>query len=113
MPQGIMRAGSPRAMSAALLAGLLSLPLPTEARQQDTGRASTLTQQSIIRDKDGFRVGRMDRKPDGDIILRDKNGFRTGRIDPPRVARACESLSSVLLLDPIHGGGHAEHAHEA
>src|SRR4051812_12841346 len=27
--------------------------------------------------------------------------------------RACESLSSVLLLDPIHGGGHAEHAHEA
>src|SRR3954462_5182456 len=30
-----------------------------------------------------------------------------------RAARACESLSSVLLLDPIHGGGHAEHAHEA
>src|SRR3954449_12650945 len=27
--------------------------------------------------------------------------------------RACESLSSVRLLDPIHGGGHAEHAHEA
>src|SRR3954447_19900304 len=31
----------------------------------------------------------------------------------PGSARACESLSSVLLLDPIHGGGHAEHAHEA
>jgi hypothetical protein len=30
------------------------------------------------------RAGRMDRKPDGDIILHDKNGFRTGRIDPPR-----------------------------
>src|SRR4051794_20119410 len=26
--------------------------------------------------------------------------------------RACESLSSVWLLDPVHGGGHAEHAHE-
>src|SRR3982751_6789936 len=39
---------------------------------------------------------------------------RWGR--PPRLcrgSRACESLSSVLLLDPVHGGGHAEHAHEA
>src|SRR3954454_21719898 len=81
MPQGIMRAGSPRAMAIALLAGLLSLPPSAEARQQDAERTSTLTQQSIIRDKDGFRVGRMDRKPDGDIILRDKNGFRTGRLD--------------------------------
>jgi hypothetical protein len=81
MPQGIVRAGFPRAMGAALLAGLLSLPFSAEARDPDAGRASTLTQQSIIRDKDGFRVGRMDRKPDGDIILRDKNGFRTGRLD--------------------------------
>src|ERR1051325_2210690 len=29
------------------------------------------------------------------------------------MARACESLSSGRLLDPVHGGGHAEHAHEA
>src|ERR671916_2795629 len=27
-------------------------------------------------------------------------------------ARACQLLSSVRLLDPVHGGGHAEHAHE-
>jgi len=56
-------------MGAALLAGLLSLPLPVEARDPDAGRASSLTQQSTIRDKDRFRVGRMDRKPDGNIIL--------------------------------------------
>jgi hypothetical protein len=68
-------------MAIALLAGLLSLPLSAEARDPDAGRASSLTQQSIIRDKDGFRVGRMDRKPDGDIILRDKNGFRARRLD--------------------------------
>jgi hypothetical protein len=43
-----------------------------------------LPQQSIIRDRSSGRIGRIDRKPDGDIILRDKNGFRTGRIDPPR-----------------------------
>src|SRR3954452_8351733 len=81
MPQGIVRAGFPRAIGAALLAGLLSLPLPAEARDPAAGRVSTLTQQSIIRDKDGFRAGRMDRKPDGDVILRDKNGFRSGRLD--------------------------------
>ncbi len=81
MPQGIVRAGYPRAMGAALLAGLLSLPLPAGARDPDAGRTSSFTQQSTIRDKDGVRAGRMDRKPDGDIILRDKNGFRTGRLD--------------------------------
>src|SRR3954470_23041297 len=27
-------------------------------------------------------------------------------------ARACQFLSSVWLLDPVHRGGHAEHAHE-
>src|SRR3712207_2092989 len=27
-------------------------------------------------------------------------------------SRACQLLSSTWLLDPIHGGGHAEHAHE-
>ena len=32
----------------------------------------------------------------------------TGRAGP----RACQSLSSALLLDPVHGGSHAEHAHE-
>ena len=63
MPQGIVRAGFPRAMGAALLAGLLSLPLSAEARDPDAGRASTLTQQSIIRDKDGFRTGRIDPPP--------------------------------------------------
>src|SRR3954469_20812615 len=26
--------------------------------------------------------------------------------------RSCQSLSSALLLDPVHGGGHAEHTHE-
>src|SRR5215211_2244309 len=26
--------------------------------------------------------------------------------------RACESLSSVRLLDPVHGGSHAEYTHE-
>src|ERR671916_1850860 len=30
----------------------------------------------------------------------------------PSRARACQFLSSTWLLDPIHGGGHAEHAHE-
>jgi hypothetical protein len=81
MPQSIVRAGSPCAVAIALLAGLLSLPPSAQARDPDAGRASSLTQQSIIRDKDGFRVGRMDRTPDGDIILRDKNGFRSGRLD--------------------------------
>ena len=86
MPQGIVRAGFPRAMGTALLAGLLSLPLSAEARDPDAGRASSLTQQSIIRDKDSLRAGRMDRKPDGrgGYIVCDKEGFRTGRIDPPR-----------------------------
>jgi hypothetical protein len=55
--------GFPRAMGAALLVRLLSLLLPAEARQPDAGRTSTLIQQSI---------------------LRDKNGLRTGRINPPR-----------------------------
>src|SRR4051794_24381569 len=32
---------------------------------------------------------------------------------PALLTRACESLSAVRLLDPVHGGGHAEHAHEA
>src|SRR3712207_3200265 len=27
-------------------------------------------------------------------------------------SRACQLLSSTWLLDPVHGGGHAEHAHE-
>jgi len=40
-----------------------------------------LPQQSIIRDRSGDRIGRMDHKPNGDIILHDKNGFRTGRLD--------------------------------
>src|SRR3954454_23266782 len=81
MPHWLARAGFPAAMGTALVAGLLFFPLSAEARDQDAGRASSLTQQSIIRDKDGFRVGRMDRKPDGDIILRDKNGFHAGRLD--------------------------------
>src|SRR4051794_24579656 len=63
-----------------LAAGLLA-SVPAEAHDQDTGRASSLAQQSIIRDKSSNRIGRMDRNPDGDIILRDKNGFRTGRLD--------------------------------
>src|SRR5215213_3338452 len=29
----------------------------------------------------------------------------------PRI-RACQFLSSVWLLDPVHRGGHAEHPHE-
>src|SRR3954447_22064516 len=81
MSPRIVGAASPRAMAIALLVGLLSLPPSAEARDQNAGRASSLAQQSIIRDKDGFRVGRMDHKPDGDIIIRDKNGFRTGRLD--------------------------------
>src|SRR4051794_9793596 len=35
MPQGIVRAGFPRVMGAALLAGLLSLPPSAEARDQN------------------------------------------------------------------------------
>ena len=85
MPQGIVRAGFPRAMAIALLAGLLAFPPSAEARDLDAaGRASTLTQQSIIRDKDGFRSGRLDADGRGGYTVRDKNGFRTGRIDPPR-----------------------------
>src|SRR4051812_1838246 len=83
MPQGIVRAGFPRAIGAALLAGLLSLPPSAEARDPDAGRTSSLTQQTITRDREGFRAGRMARRPDGDIIPREKNGSRTGRIDPP------------------------------
>jgi hypothetical protein len=84
MPQGIVRAGFPRAMGAALLAGLLSFPLPAGARDPDADRASSLTQQSIIRDKDGFRTGRLDADGHGGYTVRDKNGFRIGRIDPSR-----------------------------
>ena len=66
------------------MAGLLSLPLSAEARDPDAGRTSSLTQQSIIRDKDGFRSGRLDADGRGGYTVRDKDGFRTGRIDPPR-----------------------------
>jgi hypothetical protein len=34
-------------------------------------------------------------------------------MNPDCSTRACESLSAVRLLDPVHGGGHAEHTHEA
>ncbi|MFL5333627.1 MAG: hypothetical protein ACJ8H8_10720 [Geminicoccaceae bacterium] len=38
----------------------------------------------ILRDKNGFRTGRLDADGRGGYTVRDKNGFRTGRIDPPR-----------------------------
>src|SRR5215218_7576129 len=41
-----------------------------------------------------------------------KAGFRYSTAAKALNSRACEFLSSVLLLDPVHGGSHAEHAHE-
>jgi hypothetical protein len=64
------------AAMAALLLGLATSFPATAEEPRFRG-----TERSTIRDRDGYRVGRIDRRPNGDTIIRDRNGFRTGSID--------------------------------
>ncbi|HEV7267290.1 MAG TPA: hypothetical protein VGN83_20610 [Falsiroseomonas sp.] len=62
--------------TAAVLFSLSAAPTPAAAEDLRSG----LTERSVVRDRHGFRAGRVDRKPDGDLVLRDRHGFRAGRM---------------------------------
>jgi hypothetical protein len=66
------------AVAGTLLALLVLAAVPTPAAAEEA--RSRLTEQRTVRDRDGFRVGRIDRKADGDLILRDRHGFRSGQM---------------------------------
>lgn len=68
------------ALAAALTAGLAATPAPAAARDND----SRLQQSSDVRDRNGNRVGRLDRQSDGDVIQRDRSGNRTGTLQSDR-----------------------------
>jgi hypothetical protein len=77
-----MRRVSRNVALALVAASLVPLPVgpQAEARDREAARSQTTTQSSTIRDRHGYRVGRIDRHPRGDITLRDQRGYRTGTI---------------------------------
>ena len=72
------RSAEARTLTALLLLPALVAALPAPAAAEEF--RSRLAEQSIVRDRFGHRVGRVDRKADGDLVLRDRHGFRTGRM---------------------------------
>jgi hypothetical protein len=62
-------------LGAAALSLCAATPEPAQARE----RSSTLDRQTVVRDRNGFRSGRIDTDPtNGSHVIRDKNGRRVG-----------------------------------
>ena len=74
---------APALAAASLLTAIAATPLPASARDRDrdeAARRSSLPRESVIRDREGFRVGRAQEYRDSRTVFRDERGFRTGGI---------------------------------